>query len=303
MKSPTYETSSGALLALLNSSDAFAKADVFTWTFNDGTVLRTTDADISLTFNGHTYASCTPAMERTKTTNKVGLEVDSMDITVTPATTDTIGGLSWQSASRLGYLDGATVLVETAYIATWPTVVGTYHVFQGQVSDIYPERTAVKITVKDALELLAQNFPRNVYQSVCLHTVYDAGCGVTKASFTFTGTIASSPAATTTSFKTGHAQAAGYFDQGVVTFTSGANSGLKRTIKAYDGAGGFTFALPLPVAPATGDTVSVFAGCDKTLATCRAKFSNDAKFRGFPWVPTPEMATPPIPGSTVQRGK
>lgn len=303
MKSATYETSAGALLALLNSSDAFAKADVFTWTFNDGSVLRTTSADIALTFGGNTYDSCLPSMERTKVTNKVGLEVDSMDITVSPASTDTIGGMTWQTASRLGYLDGATVLVETAYIQTWPTVVGTMNVFQGRVSDIYPERTAIKVTVKDSLELLAQNFPRNVYQSVCLRTVYDAGCGVTRASFTFTGTIVSSPAPTTTSFKTGNAQAAGYFDQGVVTFTSGANNGLKRTIKSYDGAGGFTFALPLPVAPATGDTISAFAGCDKTLATCRAKFSNDGKFRGFPWVPTPEMATPPIPGGTVQRGK
>ena len=303
MKSPTYEVSAGALFALLSSGSAFSKADVYTWTFQDGTVLRTTDADVALGYGGRTFPACLPAMERTKTTLTVGVDVDNVDITVKPAQSQTVNGMTWQMAARMGYLDGATVLVETAYIQTWPTVVGTMHVFQGQVSDTYPERTMVKITVKSALELLAQNFPRNVYQSVCLHTVYDAGCGVAKASFTATGTVAASPAPTATSIKTGNTQAAGYFDQGVVTFTSGGNAGLKRTVKAYDGAGGFTFALPLPVAPSAGDTISVFAGCDKTLATCRSKFSNDGKFRGFPWVPTPEQATPAVPGGTTQGGK
>ena len=297
------KTISGPLLALLNSSNVFSKADLFTWTFADGTILRTTNADVALTFAGNTFASCTPALDRTQIKVKVGLEVDSMHITAMPKATDTISGLTWQAAARLGYLDGAWVKVETAYIQTWPTVVGTLYVFQGQVSDIYPERTAVKITVKDALELLAQNFPRNVYQSVCMHTVYDPGCALVKATYTFTGTVASSPAPTTNSVKTGHAQAVGYFDQGVLTFTGGANSGIRRTVKAYDPATGFTFALPLPVAPSAGDTVSVFAGCDKTVATCRSKFSNDAHFRGYPWVPTPEQATPAVVGTTRQAGK
>ena len=208
-----------------------------------------------------------------------------------------MAGLSWQSACRQGYLDGATLLVETAYVQTWPTVVGTIHMFQGLVSEVFPERTMVRVTVKSALELLTQRFPRNVYQSVCGHTLYSAPCGAVKATFTATGTVAASPAPTTTSMKTGNAQAAGYFENGVITFTSGALNGLKRTVKSYDPATGFTWALPLPVAPAAGDTISAFAGCDHTLATCRAKFSNDIHFRGFPYVPNPEMGTPPIPSS------
>lgn len=303
MKSPVYESSAGALNTLFTSRAPFFKADCYTWTFLDGTVLRTTDADVALTYGGNTFASCAPGMERTKVTVQVGTESDSVDIMVYPKSTDTVSGLIWQQAARLGYLDGAKVLIETAYLSAWPTVTGVYHVFQGFVSDLMPERGQIKVTVKDALELLAQQFPHNVYQSVCLHTVYDAGCGVLKSSFTATGTVSASPAPTTTSFKTGNAQAAGYFDQGVVTFTSGANNGLKRTVKSYDPSTGFTFALPLPTAPSAGDTISVFAGCDKTLATCRAKFNNSGRFRGFPWVPTPETATPPVPGYTKQGGK
>ena len=292
---------SGALLSLLNSNSFFYKADLYTWTFQDGTILRTTDADVNLTFGGFTFLSCAPIIERTKVKLVVGVEVDSIDVTVSPSPSNTLsGGLSWKNAARQGYLDGAKLLVETAYLQTWPVVVGTLHTFQGLVSDIYPDRFSIRITVKSALELLVQQFPINIYQSTCLHTVYDAGCTLAKTSFTATGTISGTP--TATSFTTALGQAAGYFDQGVVTFTSGANNGVKRTVKSFVG-GVFTFALPLPVPPSAGDTISVFAGCDHTLATCRAKFSNDTHFRGAPWVPTPEMSTPAVAASTTSRGK
>lgn len=282
------KTISGPLAALFASNVPFAKADLYTFTFADGAVLRTTTADISLSWGGNTFASCAPSIKRTMTKLSIGVEVDSVNLTVEPASGQTIGGISWQAAARLGYLDGAAVLIETAYLTTWPTVIGALHLFSGDTSDVTPSRSAVGIMVKSALERANRQFPRNVYQSVCLHTVYDTGCALSKTSFTATGTVAASPAPTTNSFKTGNAQAAGYFDQGVVTFTSGANAGLKRTIKSYDPATGFTFALPLPVAPAIGDTISAFAGCDKRKATCGSKFNNIGRFRGFPFIPTPE---------------
>jgi uncharacterized phage protein (TIGR02218 family) len=47
---------------------------------------------------------------------------------------------------------------------------------------------------------------------------------------------------------------------------------------------------PLPAAPATGDAFTVYAGCDHTPATCSARFANLANFRGFPYVPPPQIA-------------
>jgi uncharacterized phage protein (TIGR02218 family) len=279
---------SGAITALFASSAQFFKADLFTFNFIDGSVLRTTSADVALSFGGNTWLSESPIIERTYTTVQVGVTVDTMTLTVKPSIADTIGGLSWQAAARQGYLDGATVLVETAYLTAWPTVIGTLHVFGGNVSEADPGRTKVGLQVMSALELLNRPFPRNLYQATCLHTVYDSGCTVAKASFTVANTVAASPAPTVTSVKTGNAQPAGYFEQGVLTFTSGANNGLKRTVKSYDPATGFTFALPLPVAPSAGDTISVFAGCDKTKATCQSKFSNIGRFRAYPWIPSPE---------------
>lgn len=284
------------LAELLASGRQFYKADLYTFTFVDGSVLRTTDADVVLVANTFTFPSCAPICERTKVSTKLGIEVDTMDVTIKPKPAnladgfagDLLGGVTWPRAAREGYLDGAKLLVETAYLETWPVVVGTLHVFEGLLSDITPTRTDVAFTVKSSLELLSGPFPRDVYQSVCAHTVYDTGCALSKASFTATSTVSASPAATLSSIKTGLSQAAGYFDQGVLTFTSGALAGLKRTVKSYDGAGSFTFARPLPSIPATGVSISVFAGCDRRLTTCRTKFSNAGRFKGQPWVPTPE---------------
>ncbi len=77
--------------------------------------------------------------------------------------------------------------------------------------------------------------------------------------------------------------------QGTVTFTSGGNNGASATIKLADAAG-LTLTYPLPALPATGDSFTAYQGCGHTLATCRSKFANEANFRSFSFVPTPEAA-------------
>ena len=36
------------------------------------------------------------------------------------------------------------------------------------------------------------------------------------------------------------------------------------------------------------------AGCDKQLATCRAKFANAASYRGFPHMPGNDFLSSPV---------
>ncbi len=47
---------------------------------------------------------------------------------------------------------------------------------------------------------------------------------------------------------------------------------------------------PLQSPPAPGDTFTVYQGCDHTPGACAGKFNNLANFRGFPYVPPPQMA-------------
>ena len=102
-----------------------------------------------------------------------------------------------------------------------------------------------------------------------------------------TGAITGAP--TTTAFNTGLAATDGYYTQGQITFTSGANAGITRTVKAYvQASGAISLVLPLPAAPAAGDAFAIAAGCDLTMATCQGRFSNLIHFRGQPFTPPPE---------------
>ena len=128
--------------------------------------------------------------------------------------------------------------------------------------------------------------PRNVYTAGCIHTVFDGGCGLIKASFA--NPSAALSGSTNRVLLCELAQAPGYFDLGTVTFTSGANAGVTRTIKAY-AVGAISLSYPLKTAPAVGDSFIAYPGCDKRMAeTCSAKFGNLPNYRGFPFIPVPE---------------
>jgi uncharacterized phage protein (TIGR02218 family) len=76
----------------------------------------------------------------------------------------------------------------------------------------------------------------------------------------------------------------GYYDDGVMTFTSGGNSGLSFQIKSWDGITLYLYSA-LFVAVVDGDTFTISPGCDHSIATCKAKFNNVINFQGFPRMP------------------
>ena len=88
-------------------------------------------------------------------------------------------------------------------------------------------------------------------------------------------------------FTTDVSNPTGYFDQGTIQFTSGPNAGQIRTIRSQVG-GVITVVLGLLEPPNDGDTFIAYPGCDRTRATCSAKFSNLLRHRGFKDVPIPE---------------
>lgn len=76
----------------------------------------------------------------------------------------------------------------------------------------------------------------------------------------------------------------GYFDFGVMTMTSGLNNGLSREVAVYT-VGQIMLALPFPYDVAIGDTYSLIAGCDKSLNTCKTRFSNVINMQAEPYTP------------------
>lgn len=278
------KTASPELVALLNSSQQFTMADLLTFTLKNGTVLRFTSADIPLTYGGNTF---TPFLfKRGRTRIVIGVEVDTLDVTLHAGADDLIGGIPYPHFAQNGGFDGAYALLERAFLADWSSgIVGALWMFSGRVSEIAPSHTEIRLDVKSDIEILTTPMPRNLYQPKCGFTLYDIGCGVSKAYHTGYSTAASG--STRSQVLCGLTQDAGWFDRGTISFTSGPNAGVTRTIKSYaDGA--VVPVLPFPSAPGFGDTFEINPGCDKSPDTCASKFNNKVKFRGFPYVPAPE---------------
>ncbi|MET7242504.1 DUF2163 domain-containing protein [Methylobacterium sp. EM32] len=266
---------------------ALLYADCYTLTLRSGTAIAVTNADVAVPLNGFVYLADSLMVDGLRFRCSVGLEVDQQQVTLSARPTDLIGGVPAMVAIRNGALDGARIRRERAFLTDWTLPpVGAVLLFQGRVSTVDAVgRTSARITVASDLVLLDVDMPRNVWQPTCNHVLFDSGCGLPKEAFGAAGTVGAGATPTRIPW----AGASPTYAQGTLTVTGGANAGATATIKTADAAG-LTLAYPLLTAPAPGDTFVAYQGCDHTLATCRAKFANAARFRGFPFVPTPETA-------------
>ena len=95
----------------------------------------------------------------------------------------------------------------------------------------------------------------------------------------------------TTVLPTDLPQPPGYYNGGIVRFSTGPNSGQTRTVAQWT-AGTMTLSSALPTACAPGDTFTITPPTDITTSsgqTC-AGHSNTLHFGGAPYVPVPETA-------------
>jgi len=226
---------------------------------------------------------------------KVGVQVDTLCFDVIPGTSQ-VQGTPFLSAVRQGIFDGATLVYSGAY---WPlqawgspvTPTGIVDKFEGLVAEVDAGRSLATFTVNSFLDLLNQNMPRNLYQSGCVNTLYDPSCTVNPSSFSVSGTAASGSTASVINATL--SQASGYFSLGKITFTSGVNSGISRSVGLYTNGspGVVSLSMPFPNAPTAGDTFTILPGCDKAALTCGNKFSNLLNYRGFPFIPENSTAS------------
>ena len=296
MRRATWEASTDALAGLLNGSGnrQLVMADLYTITTPGGLTLRYTNAQQSVTVNGITW-TVGPLIRRNRTRLTVGIEVDTLDLIISANSAVTVSGVPiLQFIARNG-LDGARLQLERSFSpGVGQAVTGTLELFSGRVhSPGGVTRLEARLSVKSDTELFDIKVPRNVYQPPCLNTLYDSACGVSRAANTVSGTAQSATDPTRVYFTHNLGAAAATYDLGVVTFTSGANTGTSRTVRSYETVAGsgvnrITLMAPLPAAVVSGDAYTITKGCDRQQSTCNTKFANLARFRGTPYVPTPE---------------
>ena len=82
----------------------------------------------------------------------------------------------------------------------------------------------------------------------------------------------------------------GAYAGGRLRWFGGANGGLAAALAASDGAT-VTLRMPPAFAVEPGALVELVEGCDKSVATCAARFGNVANFRGEPYLPGIDLLT------------
>ena len=242
----------------------------------NGEVLGFTDHDRALAFDGTAYEA-EAGFAATEIESSLGLSVDNLEAS---------GALSSERLSearlKAGDFDDATVEL---WRVNWQDTAQRVLLKRGKVGEVTRGRGFFTAELRGLSHVLNQ--PRGrLFQYGCDAVLGDARCGVDLASPDFSAEVVINSCAALRRLEVSGAQgfAAGFFAQGTFTFTSGANAGRGGQVKFHRGDEIETW-HPLLHEARRGDRLVLRAGCDKQFSTCRAKFANATRFRGFPHMP------------------
>lgn len=265
---------STALNNILTGSTNYKMADLWTITLKNGTVLRYTDADINLTYGGHTFV-CNDVLCKGAGVNwTTGLESDEDEIEVYPnqgSSPSMVGAIQFKAAITYGLFDRALVRRERAFMTTWgDTTPGTVVLFIGEITDAEATRNTAILHCRDLRYLLNINMPSRQYQPTCGFVFGDERCTINRALLSKNSAVDTGSSGSV--IKCALSDAAGYFNNGVLTFTSGLNIGISRSVK-YWTTGQAQLVSPFPNEPAIADTFTITPGCTKNMAGATQSFS------------------------------
>ena len=288
-------------LALAASGNATTLCRCWRVERRDGTVLGFTDHDEPLLFGGVPYAAAT-GIDGALADASMGLSVEDAEI----AGALSHDGLEEDDLAR-GLYDGAEVAL---FVVDWTRPEVRARLSTYVVGEVVRAGGAFRAELCGLTQLLERATARR-FRRECDAELGDARCGVDLgvAGRTLDTTVAAldgdrlvlADAPPDAHLPDTHlpdthppdTHPPDAFAHGRIEWLSGANAGGGSRIAGADAADGALALRPWrapdrPVAP--GDRLRVVAGCDKSLATCRARFGNAANHRGFPHLPGNDFA-------------
>lgn len=287
-------TASPALLDLLHNHRELVKEDCYTITSATlGTTWRWTASDVPVSFDGTTW-TLGPGIKRGRLVRAMGLEGSDLEVELfdRQAGPVTVSGQSLVPWILRGGLDDADVTLHEVFRpGPGQAPVGALMQHVGRVADVQTSgRGGCLITVRSVSEVFNRNLPPSIYQPKCRTQLYSSLCGKVRSSYTVSSSATGAATAGRTRIPHSLSQAAGWFSLGVVVFTSGPLVGVRRTVRQHTSTE-LVMMQPLPAQVQAGDTFDIYPGCDLTLETCTSKFNNKARFRGMPYIPSPDSIT------------
>lgn len=269
-------------------------ASLWQITLTDGSALRFTDFSQNISYQGNTYAPMSVS-EASARNAEVGLRERNLEF---------VGYVSSNEIAfddlRAGKYNDAQViehLVDWRYPWQGAFLSNTYYITEltwtGEEWEAQLDGLTTKLRQPKGIVVGRQ----------CRHLLGDTNCAVNIATHTETGAVTAVDAqrkqiqTDLTSFS------AGYFNDGLLSWTSGNNDGLSLEVESYVNTNGvLVFTLPTDYDIAVSDAFSIYPGCNKTLDHCKGTSgtgnrpwaSNVPNFGGFPAVPgtTVTLTTP-----------
>jgi len=265
-------------------------------TRRDGFTLGFTDHDRALGFEGIAFRPESGAALSALAFG-TGLAVDNAEAA---------GALSdaaiTEADIRAGRWDGAAVRL---WLADWAEPARRVLRFRGTLGEITRQGGAFTAELRGLAEAL--NRPQGrLYQARCPAVLGDAACGVDLAApgLRVAATVAGLEGGRQMLVSGAGTAGTGWFAEGLVQVTGGAAAGLTAAIRSDRVEDGGLRRVELwqgvDAALAAGDPVTLVAGCDKRVETCREKFGNIGNFRGFPHVPGEDWLLT-VPARTARR--
>ncbi|MBU2582773.1 MAG: DUF2163 domain-containing protein [Alphaproteobacteria bacterium] len=249
-------------------------------TRRDGVAMGFTDHDRDIVFDNTSFEAAA-GFTASEINESVGLGVDNLEVT---------GALSSEKLAEAdlaaGFYDDAAVEI---FRVDWSEPANRILMRTGSLGEVSRAGTIFKAEVRGLAHYLQQPKGR-LYQYTCDADLGDNRCKIdlNQAAYLGSGTAFEFISSRNFTADGINAFASDFFSRGLVEFTSGPAIGQKLEVKSHSKRNGVVTVecwepVREPLTP--GTTFDIQAGCDKTIATCRKKFSNAVNFRGFPHIP------------------
>lgn len=280
------------------ASREFVWTDCFTLTAANGDKMRccSTQQDVIVTPIGggvkQTWTSKGVRISGIRTICSAGVDVDEQEAQLDFDTSMTFQALPISKAFLWGRFDGGSLTRDRYFAANWgqnaqPTVwMGGTRMYSGKIADIDEiGRSYVKFKTRSDLGLLNINVPTTLFQPQCRNAIYDAGCKLDRTLHQTNGFVGAGSTNTLINWTGALAK----HQLGTIYIIDHSGVTLIRTIRKVNVGVSLLLSYPLEETPSTGDAFAVYEGCDRSYTRCGV-LSNQANYRGYPFVPTEETA-------------
>lgn len=242
----------------------------------DGIVLGFTSHDRDIRFEGILHRAA-PGMIPSAIRRTRGLDRDPGEVS---------GALAHDSIAetdlRAGLFDGASVATG---IVDWETLESSV-LYIGKIGRVTSEGTRFQAELQSAkVALETDAVPRT--SPTCRASFCDRDCGLNPASYTHEALVTGiNLTANSLQFSAPVDPVA--MQAGHLRWMSGPHVGLRMEVIREE-AGYLTLDTALSQNLEPGMRAMLREGCDRTIATCSARFSNAVNFRGEPFLPGNDM--------------